>query len=177
VSVRARSLIVTALIAVSMVAVVTPPAQASSTAEGYQRITVNNAGISILVPRDWKISKGPNGSWSAIAKGESGRSVSVGIAHGYSSSLPSPAQVRAYLAGLARQTGGPFQSVTVKRTRVADTPAIVQSVLSKHVRIVTYLFQARSGRVVYVTFGLRAAPDPEFDDMTDSMILSVRLVS
>jgi hypothetical protein len=174
----ARTVIFAAVLGVSVLGVAgLSPAQAAPITERYQRITVKKAGISILVPRDWTISKGPNGSWYAI--GESGRNVSVGFSPGYGSSLPSPADVRAYLASVARQSGGPFESVTVKRTTVAKTPAVVQIVVAskQSPKLVSYFFQARGGRVVAIAFGRRATDDnPKFDEMSDTMIRSVRLV-
>jgi len=178
---RSRRLIVSALVAVSLLTVASSPsARAASTADDYQRITVKKAGISMLVPRGWKVTKGngPNGWFSATD--ESQRLVSVGPSPAYGSSLPSPADVRAYLANLARETGSPFESVVVKRTTVAKTPAVVQILVvsEKGPKLVTYFFQPRPGRVVAVGFGSRPAmhDDPEFDEMSDTMIRSVRLV-
>jgi hypothetical protein len=105
--------------------------------------------------------------------------VSVGPSPAYGSSLPSLADVRAYLANLERATGE-FESATVERTKVANNPAVVQILVvsEKGPKVVTYLFQARSGRVVAVSFG--GSPglrdDPEFDEMRDMMIRSVRRV-
>jgi hypothetical protein len=169
------------LIAVCILTVASSPsAWAASTADGYQRITVRKAGISMLVPRGWKVSrgKGPNGWLSAID--ESQRFVSVGPGRGYGSSLPSPADVRAYLANVARSTGGPFESVDVRRTTVAKTPAVVQVVVvsEKGPKVMTYLFEGRAGRIVAVGFGGRPAmhDDREFEAMRDTMIRSLRLV-
>src|SRR4051794_15966235 len=177
---RSSRLIVSALITASFLTVASPPsAPAASTARRYVRLTVKEAGIRILVPRAWKVRKGqgPNGWLSAID--ETQRLVSVGPSPA-GASLPAPADVRAYQANLARQTGGPFDSVTVKRTTVAKNPAIVQIVVvsEKGPKTVTYFFEAPSGGVVAVGFGGRPAVhhDPEFDEMIDTMIRSVRLV-
>jgi hypothetical protein len=174
-------LVVSALIAASLLTVASSPlARAASTADDYQRITVKKAGISMLVPRGWKITKGngPTGWLSAID--ESQHLVSVGPSPGYGGSLPSPADVRAYLADLARQTGSPFESVAVKRTTVAKKPAVVQTVVAseKGPKLVSYFVEVRPGRVVAIGFGGRPAmhDDPEFDEMSDTMIRSVRLV-
>src|SRR3954454_3399512 len=99
---RSRRLIVSALIAASFLTVTSAPsAPAASTAHGYVRLTVKEAGISMLVPRAWKVRKGegPNGWLSAID--ETQRLVSVGPSPAYGASLPSPADVRAYQASLA----------------------------------------------------------------------------
>jgi hypothetical protein len=180
-SMRSRRLIVCALLAVCFLDIAgSQSARAASAPEGYQRTTVREAGISLLVPRGWKVRRGnggPTGWLSAID--ESRRLVSVGPSPAYGSSLPSLADVRAYLASLERATGE-FERATVKRTKVANHPAVVQIVVvsEKGPKVVTYLFQARSGRVVAVSFG--GSPglhdDPEFDEMRDTMIRSVRRV-
>jgi hypothetical protein len=178
---RARTIVASALFVVLLVGVASSvSARAASTADGYRRITVKEAGISMLVPRGWKVhrGKGQNGWFSAIDASQ--RLVSVGPSPAYGSSLPSPADVRAYLANLARQTGGPFASVAVKRTTVAKNPAVVQVLVvsEKGPKVMTYLFQAPSGRVIAVGFGGRPAihDDPEFDEMSNTIIHSVKLV-
>jgi hypothetical protein len=177
---RSRRLVLGVLIAVCLLTVASSPsARAASTPEGYQRMTVKPAGISLLVPRGWKVTRrdGRNGYFDAID--ETQRHVTVGPSSAYGSSLPSPAAVRKYVASLERAAGG-FESVTVKRTTVANNPAVVQtSVLSAEgPKVVSYFFQARSGRVVAVIFSGAPAvhDDPEFDEMKDTMIRSVRVV-
>jgi len=179
---RSRKLILSALIAASFLTVTgSPSALAASTVDGYQRITVKEAGISMLVPRGWEVRRGNgrNGWFSAID--ESQRLVSVGPSPAYGSSLPSPSDVRAYLANLERQTDGPFQSVTVKRTTVAKHPAVVQTLVvsEKGPKLVAYLFEGRGGQVVAVGFGGRPAmhSDADFDKMSDTMIRSVRFLA
>jgi hypothetical protein len=187
-----------------VVALAAAPALGASTA-GYDRAPVKPAGISLLIPDDWRTENFTRkGAKKLLAKNPSFKEAGVTVesllatplvakrfppdsqyadrfleVHVFddTTSIPSPAEFKQFLS-----TNTANSEITTERTEVVGRPALLARYKltlvrddgtpgSAFVQLFTFI-GPRSG--VGLVFGRTAQDDPAFDDITKTMLRSVR---
>ena len=116
---------------------------------GYERFDVKPAGLSILVPDGMRIAK-PSGDvlFSAVDGGKYIEHGVTVIRSNRYTSLPSLAAVRSNAARLR----GMGAAVRIRRTSIADEPAVSQTLTLGKTASRSYFLEPRAGRVVFVSY-------------------------
>lgn len=147
-----------------------PAALAATAPAGYERVDVKSAGISILVPDGMR--RGKTSRDIPFTAFDGGKYVdhSVTVLRSKYRALPSRAALRANVARL----GGQGAEVDIRRTSVADQPAVVQTLTLGETATRTYFFEPKEGYVVAAGFSWPTS-ETEYTQTVDEMIAGVRI--
>jgi hypothetical protein len=163
--------IVSAL-AVASMGISASPAFGGDVPVGFERHQVQSAALSLLVPKGTRIAKTSGDALFLASDG--GRYVkhAVSVLRTKYPSMPSRAVVRANIARLPLDEG---DQVRVRRTSVADLPAILQTVTLGKTTTRGYFIEAPAGSVVFVSYTWPTA-ETDFERKVDTMVAGVRLL-
>ena len=158
------------LVAFAAAGIGAPPALARATPSGYERVDVTSAGISILVPDGMRRSKVTRDIPFSAFDGGKYVDHSVTVLRSKYTALPSRAALRANVARLVEQG----DELDIRRTSVADEPAVVQTLTLGETTTRTYFFEPQEGRVVAVGFTWPTA-ETSYAQTVDEMIADLRI--
>ena len=183
-------------------AVVAPGAGATAEGPpGDERVRVEPAGISFVLPDDWQIGQNLtreqaecmaahdpdldarmllklpfSAAWLDVGSEYPDRTIDV-VVNGKAKDYKSPASLRKSMHGPG------FDDLTIARAKVAGTPALVARYTSQIGRdddvpmhFETYYFVGPKGPM-YLNFYRDAQHDPTFDEITKTVLDSVQLDS
>ena len=145
-------------------------ALAATVPAGYERVEVEPAGISVLVPEGMRRKKPSRDIPFAAFDGGKYVDHSVTVLRSKYTALPSRATLRANVARLVEQG----DELDIQRTSVADEPAVVQTLTLGKTATRTYFFEPEEGQVVAVGFSWPTS-EADYTEAVDEMIAGVRI--